>query len=157
MRLKLTHHWGVTEEQAIGELRESIVVKRISGTDLVEMRDKCTSPQNAQDMATEIADLKNHIQKLREESASNIILLTQTQSVQKEFETQMKLFTELQAKLAITRLQTSQRPAVIHVHKVPTFALAPISPNISLNLVRGSAVGFLLGLLISLLIRIFSR
>jgi polysaccharide biosynthesis transport protein len=96
--------------------------------------------------AAELSDLKNRLTELREVTTTNVILLTQIQSVQKEFETQQKLLDTMREKLAIDGINLKQPQNIIELHEEPVVAQYPSSPNVTLNLILGAVVGLVFGI-----------
>ncbi|MES2997342.1 MAG: hypothetical protein V4733_11090 [Verrucomicrobiota bacterium] len=72
----------------------------------------------------------------------------------KEYETERELVEELKLKLIAEAIDTRIPMEIVVVHQAPAIGEAPVSPNVMLNLVFGSAAGFVVGLLIGIPIAI---
>jgi len=77
------------------------------------------------------------------------------QQLQNEFETQQEMLDRMKEKLAIDRLNAKVQN-LIEIHEEPYVAMYPSSPNVTLNLLIGAAAGLFLGLLLALIVRLFT-
>ena len=69
-QLSLMTQWGVTEEQALGTLRSIVDAQNIRGTDLIEIRVKHTSAEDARNISKEVYEAY----KMRREEKERLIL-----------------------------------------------------------------------------------
>jgi capsular polysaccharide biosynthesis protein len=56
-RLNLQSRWGMTEEKAVATLLESVDAQNIRGTDLILIKVTYTAPEDARDVAKEVAEV----------------------------------------------------------------------------------------------------
>lgn len=77
------------------------------------------------------------------------------QDVQKDYEVQKEMLDKMKEKLAMERVNATGQ-SVIELHEEPSVAMYPSSPNVTLNLLIGAAAGLFLGLLLALIVRLFT-
>lgn len=183
-KLNLTTRWNMTEEDAVALLRGTVVSQNIKGTDLVEIRVRHTDAEEARDIAREVflsyktrredkerelmelglkelekaiqdqTDLVEDKRKLREQLKEDAPQ-QQIQELQEELATQQEMLDRMSEKLTMDRINYQQSMESVILHEEPIVARIPCSPNVKLNLSLGAAAGVLLGLFISLLMRLF--
>ncbi|MEN9991417.1 MAG: hypothetical protein RLZZ224_1119, partial [Verrucomicrobiota bacterium] len=95
--------------------------------------------------AIELEDLKKRLTEVREVAVNNVILMTNIQGVQKEFESQQDYLDRMREKLSMDRINLKQPQNIIELHEEPLVAQFPSSPNVSLNLILGAVVGLIFG------------
>jgi capsular exopolysaccharide synthesis family protein len=95
--------------------------------------------------AIELEDLKKRLTEVREVAVNNVILMTNIQGVQKEFESQQEYLDRMREKLSMDRINLKQPQNIIELHEEPLVAQFPSSPNVSLNLILGAVVGLIFG------------
>lgn len=185
-KLDLSTNWNMTEEDAIAVLRGIVDAQNIRGTDLIQIKVRHTSGEQARDIAEEvyqsykkrredkerevIEDSRKEMEKaivdqadvVEEKRKQRDNLLTRSNGnasdptvleVQKELETQMALLEKMREKLAMERLN-SKFVSLVDLHEAPLVAQIPSSPNVTLNLIMGAALGLLFGLLMALFVRV---
>lgn len=96
--------------------------------------------------AIELEDLKKRLTEVKEVAVNNVILMTNIQGVQKEFETQQEMLDRMREKLSMDRINLKQPQNIIELHEEPLVAQFPSSPNVSLNLILGAVVGLIFGI-----------
>jgi succinoglycan biosynthesis transport protein ExoP len=69
-QLNLMTRWGMTEEDAIGALRNIVDAQNIRGTDLITIMVKHTGPVDARDVATEVYEAYKRRREARESEAA---------------------------------------------------------------------------------------
>jgi capsular exopolysaccharide synthesis family protein len=94
----------------------------------------------------ELEDLKKRLNAFREVAVNNVILMTNIQGVQKEFETQQEMLDRMREKLSQDRINSKQPQSIIELHEEPLVAQFPSSPNVTLNLILGAVVGLIFGI-----------
>lgn len=72
--------------------------------------------------------------------------------LQEEYEVNQAMLDRTKAKLAMDRLNAKVQN-LIDLHEEPLVAMYPSSPNVSLNLIAGAALGLVLGLVLALSVR----
>lgn len=105
--------------------------------------------------AAAIADLEKRLSETKETAVNQLILNTNIQELQQEFETKQGMLERMSEKLAMERINLKQPIELLELHEEPTVAPFPRSPNVTLNLFIGSGAGLALGLLIVLWMRLF--
>lgn len=95
---------------------------------------------------TELEDLKKRLNAFKEVAVNNVILMTNIQGVQKEFETQQEMLDRMREKLSQDRINLKQPQSIIELHEEPLVAQYPSSPNVTLNLILGAVVGLIFGI-----------
>lgn len=93
--------------------------------------------------AIELEDLKKRLTEVKEVAVNNVILMTNIQGVQREFETQQAMLDRMREKLSMDRINLKQPQNIIELHEEPLVAQIPSSPNVSLNLILGAVVGLI--------------
>ena len=105
--------------------------------------------------AAALADLEKKLIELKEVAANSAILMSNIKDAQKEFETQQQLLDRMREKLNMERFTLKQPMELVVLHEEPIIAQSPISPNVALNFAFGAGAGLLLGLVITLLMKLF--
>lgn len=204
--LELINKWGVDKETAIRILKGIVNTENIRGTDLISIRVRHTSREDARDIAAEVVrayrNYRMEIQKREQEQAllelkkavsdledkveeRRMVLATivRTKKIiykrkdvsggdverdipadagtrasdpqdyadaKREFETDQALLQSLRFKQVNDDIAAKSQGENIIIHEDPQIAQTPISPNVPLNLMLGTALGFLLSPLLSL-------
>ncbi len=94
----------------------------------------------------ELDDLKKRLSTFKDVSVNNVILMTNIQGVQKEFETQQEMLDRMREKLSHDRINAKQPQSIIELHEEPLVSQFPSSPNVTLNLILGAVVGLIFGI-----------
>lgn len=94
----------------------------------------------------ELEDLKKRLAAFKEMAIVNVILMTNIQGAQDEFETQQKMLDRMKEKLAMDKINLKQPQNLIELHEEPLVAQVPSSPKVTLNLILGAVIGLIFGI-----------
>ncbi len=103
-----------------------------------------------QDQTDLVEDKRKLREQLKEDAPQQ-----QIQELQEELATQQEMLDRMSEKLTMDRINYQHSMESVILHEEPIIARIPCSPNVKLNLSLGAAAGVLLGLFISLLMRLF--
>ena len=185
--LELINRWGVDKETAIRILKGIVTTQNIRGTDLISIRVRHINKEDARDITAEVAkvyrdyrlehqkrggeqgliELRKAVQDQEDkvEERRKVLATFERSSddhdyadAKRDFETDQALLQSLKLKQINDDISAKMQDDSIVIHEEPQIAQIPISPNVSLNLVLGTALGFLLSPLLALpLIYLLSR
>jgi capsular exopolysaccharide synthesis family protein len=94
----------------------------------------------------ELQELNKRLTEIKALATDQLILMTQIQTVQKEFETQQAMLDEMKQKLTTDRINLRQPQNIIQLHEKPVVARVPSSPKVNLYLILGAVVGLVFGI-----------
>jgi len=179
--LKLAHRWGTGKDETLAMLTRIVNVGPIRGTDLWSIRVRHTDNVLARDIAIEVARAyKEREDQIRSRQAESILRVineevSQQEDVvedlrkqmavaaekgsdasvyadaQNEFATAQDLLQNLKLKQMGETISRKIPNESVEVHMPAVISNAPVSPNVTRNLVLGTAIGFLFSPLMALL------
>jgi capsular polysaccharide biosynthesis protein len=172
--LDLPNKWGMDRDSTVQILKSIIVVESIRETDLVSVKVRHTNKEDARDIAAEVVEAyKRYRMELESKSVEKMVNeLKQEDTVEerrkvvpdlrhrwkpalenqdgtdldakRDFEIELGLLEQLKLRLITQEIEQGFSGDIIVVHEEPVISDITISPNVTLNLVRGLAAGTLI-------------
>lgn len=180
--LSLINRWNMDQESCIRILKGIITCQNIHGTDLIILRVRHTNKVDARDLVEDVVrvyqknrhaaqqqKIEDRIQQLNQavtdqdakltEMRKKWLAVAESERSGVDYQnslSQLKASEELLKALKLKQVAMSMEKKIpsdlVQVHEAPVIAEAPVSPNVTINLILGVIAGLLLSPVLALLV-----